>query len=105
MHPLRLTQDRAILDDILIHRQQDLELAHAILVLERAALHWVALVRDRLDGRSPLRELAGPVCRRRERNDDDLWPALLLDLDEEDDEGDGLDGFCRDPEINAISMQ
>ena len=90
MHPLHLTQNRAILDDILIRRQQHLEVARPDLALQYLPLRRVALVRDHLDARRPLCELARPVRHGRERHDDEVRPALLLDLDKVGNERDRL---------------
>ena len=48
------------------------------------------LVDDRRNRRSPLLKLERPVCDGRERDDDEVGSVLLLGLDEEGDEGEGL---------------
>ena len=88
VHPAQSAKRRSILDDILICRQQNLELAHPDFLHESTTLGRVAFVRDHLDARSPLCEFARPVRHRRERDDDKVWATLLLHLDEEGDEGD-----------------
>ena len=84
---------RAVLDNVLVRREEDLELAHLQLVLEGATGCGVALVGDDPDRRGPLGELAGPVGERRERDDDEVRATLALDLDEEGNERDSLDSL------------
>ena len=93
MDPLHPTKRRPVLDDILVRCEQDLELTGANLVLQRTALGRVALVGDHLDPRRPLGELARPVRHGRERDDDQVWAPLFLNLDQEGNERDCLDCF------------
>ena len=44
MNPFHLAQDRSVLDDVFIRREQDLELINPELALKSPALHWIALV-------------------------------------------------------------
>ena len=93
MHPFESTQDRSVFDDILVGCQQYLEIPRADFALQTSSLQWVALVGDHLDSGSPLGKLTGPICHGREGDDDEVRAALLLALDEEGDEGNGLDGL------------
>ena len=94
MHPLHATEDGPILDDVLVRREQDLELARANLVLQRTPLGRVALVGDHFDPRRPLGEFARPVRHGRERDNDEVRAPLLLDLDQEGNKRDRLDRFA-----------
>ena len=91
--PLDLTQNWSILDDILVGRQEDLELARAHIALEHTTLGGVALVRDGLNGGSPLGELSGPIGHGGQGDDDEVGSSLPFHLDQEGNERDGLDGF------------
>ena len=93
MNPSNLSQDWSVLDDVLIRREQHLELAHPDLVLQRTTLLRVALVRDHIHTRCPLRKLAGPICHGRQRDNDEVRATLLLGLDEERDQRDRLDSL------------
>ena len=44
MYPFKLTEDRTVLDDVLIGSEQNLELAHPQLNLQSTTLRRVALV-------------------------------------------------------------
>ena len=88
--PLHPAEVNSILDDVLVRREHDLEVIRPELRLQHLALRRVALIRDHLDTRRPLCKLARPVRHRRERHDDEVRPALLLDLDEVGDERDRL---------------
>ena len=65
VHPLQSTEDRSVLDDVLVRREHDLEVIRPELRLQHLALRRVALVRDHLHARRPLGKLARPVGHRR----------------------------------------
>lgn len=90
MNPLDLGEQRSIFDDVFVRRKQDLELSLANFPLRLFSLGRRPLVRNHLDGRSPLFELHDPIRHRRKGNDDEERTVLLLRFDEEGDEGDGL---------------
>lgn len=93
VHPFHPAQNLAILDNVLVCRQKDLEVAGTDLGLQRSSLGRVTLVSDHLDSRSPLRELAGPVRHCGQRHNDQVGSALAFGLDQEGDERNSLDGF------------
>ena len=72
LQPPLLGQDRAILDDVLVRRQQHMELAHADLVLQRASMLRVAFLTDCTDRGRPVRELPRPVRHGRKRYSDEI---------------------------------
>ena len=93
MQPPLLAQNRTVLNDVLVRRQQDVELTHTNVVLQRTTLRWVALITDRLHRGGPLCELAHPICYCREGDDDEIQATVTLHLDEERDERNRLDGL------------
>ena len=95
MHQFDLAENRAVLDDVLICGQQDLELAHPQFALQIATLHGVVFVQDHLHRWCPLCELARPVGHPRQGHDDEVRPELFLRLNKECEERDGLDGFAQ----------
>lgn len=94
MQPLDLGEQRAIFDDVLISREQDLEVARANLVLRILALVGGALVGNHLDRGGPFLEFRDPVGHGREGNDDEVGAVLLFGFDEEGNEREGLDRFA-----------
>ena len=95
MDPIQPTENRSIFDDVLVSGKQDLELADPGIVLQRFPLSRVTLVRYRLDTRSPLRKLSGPIRHRGKRYNDEIWPMLAFRFDEEGDERDSLNCFAK----------
>lgn len=70
VNPFRLAQDRSVLDNIFIRREQDLELINPEVGLKNPALRWIALVSDYIYCRGPLSKLPRPVshCRQWDNN-------------------------------------
>lgn len=93
VHPLDFGEERSVLDDVFVRREEDLEVALSNLPLRLLPLRWRTFVRDHLDRGRPLFKLHDPVGHRREGDDDEEGAVLLLRFDEERDEGDGLDRF------------
>lgn len=94
MKPLRLGQNRAILDDIFICRKKNLELIHPDVTLESTTLIGVALVCNHLHAGCPLSKFARPVGHGRQRDNDKVGSPQTFCLDEEGDQRDGLDSFA-----------
>ncbi len=94
MNPLHSTQDRAVLNDILIGSEKNLELSHADLILQTTSLCGITLVGDHVDAGRPLCELVRPIRHGRQGHNDEVWTTLPLDLYEERDQRDGLDGLA-----------
>lgn len=92
--PLVPGEQRSILDDVLVRREQDLEVALTDLPSCRFALHRCAFVSDDLDRGSPFLELHDPVRHRRQRDNDEEGPILLLHLDQVREKRDRLNGFA-----------
>lgn len=90
VQPLDLGQKWSILDDVLVSRQENLEVPLSDLLLCRFTLSRSSFVRDDSDGRSPSFEFGNPVRHRRERDDDEVGTGLLLVFDEVRDERESL---------------
>lgn len=95
MQPLHFTQNRAVFDDVLVSRQQDMESTHAKISLQRSALSGIAFVGDDLDGWSPFGKLPGPIGHGRKRNNDEVRTTLIFGFDKKRDEGNSLNGFSQ----------
>lgn len=102
VQPLDLAQVRSVLDDVLVGRQEDLELTHTEVLLECTTLGRIALVRDHPNRGCPLGELSRPVGHRREGYNDKVWSSLSFHLNEERDKRDRLD--CFSETLRAISV-
>jgi hypothetical protein len=95
VNPFHLAQDRSVLDDVFICREQDLELIDPELGLKSPALHRIAFVSDCFYCRSPFGKLPRPVGHCRQWNNNEVGTLLLLHLNEERDERNGLNGFAK----------
>lgn len=94
VNPAQSTEHRPVLDNVLVCREQDLELAHADLVLQASTLSRITLIRNHLHTRCPFRELAGPIRHRRQWDYHQIRSALLLDFNEKRHERNCLDGLA-----------
>ena len=95
MEPLALAKLWTILDNVLVRCEENLEVVRAKLALQSTTLCRVAFVRDHPDRWGPLGEFSRPIGHGRQGGDDEVRTALAFDLNEEGDEGDGLDRFSK----------
>lgn len=95
MHPLDLSQQGLLPDDILERRDEHLEVARLDLDSGVPSSLRRSLVDYGRDRGRPFLKLECPVGDGGERDNDEVRAVLLLGLDEEGDEGEGLDGFAQ----------
>lgn len=93
--PDELGKDSLIVHDVLVSRDEDIELLTVNDLGQQGSLRFLTLVNDNFDIWRPLLELQGPIGYRRQRNDDQEWPIVVLDLDEMRKKSDGLNGFTK----------
>jgi len=95
VHPFQLTQNISILDNILVRRQEHLELPSSNLALQRPADSGRPFVDESRNRRRPLLELHRPIGQSRERDNDEIRPGLTLTFNQERNERYGLNGFSQ----------
>ena len=86
MNPFGLTENRAVLDDVFVRSEKDLELSRSQFRLQFTTLSRIPFVRNHLHSWCPFRKLARPISHGRQGNDDKKWPTLFLHFDEEGDQ-------------------
>ena len=92
--PVQLAQGRLIVQDVLVGRNDDVELLVFEELGECRPLVLLTLVGDNTDGGGPLCELGNPVLDRDQRHNDKVWALVSLISNEICEEGDSLDGLA-----------
>ena len=93
MDPLDLAEMGSILDNVLVRREKDLELANAKITLQSSTLRRVTLVSNHLDRWCPLCKFSRPIGHRRKGHNNEIRPVYPLDFDKEGYKRNSLDGF------------
>lgn len=76
-------------------KRTNLVLAQAEVVLKDLALTRITLVRNYLDRRRPFSEFSTPIGHRAQGHNDEVRSTLTFRLDEEGDQGNGLNRLAQ----------